>query len=293
MSKLTNTDLNYSRPIEIAEGVFWVGFYDVQSGLHCNPYFITDGKEAIVIDGGSRPDFPSVMMKILSTGVDPSSIVALIYQHYDPDLCGSISNFEDIIDREDLKIISSKSNHMFIRHYAANSDLFSLEDYTEGFRFSSGRELKFISTPYAHSEGSFVTFDRKTGVIFTSDLFGSYGVQWDLYLQLEQQCSDCQDYSNCPSGKSYCPLPDILRFHQHIIPSTTALRFALEQVAQVPFSLIAPQHGSVIQGEKTIETVWNRLANLESVGIDGIIGERSQFSLRRRPAKQETSGHEA
>ena len=147
MSKLTNTDLNYSRPIEIAEGVFWVGFYDVHPGSHCNPYFITDGKEAIVIDGGSRPDFPSVMMKILSTGVAPSSIVALIYQHYDPDLCGSISNFEDIIDREDLKIISAKSNHMFIRHYAANSDLFSLEDYTEGFGFLPGANSSSFLPP--------------------------------------------------------------------------------------------------------------------------------------------------
>lgn len=287
MPKDTDSFVNYSRPIQIAEGVFWVGFYDVQSGLHCNPYFVTDGNEAVVIDGGSRPDFPSVMMKILSTGVDPSSIVALIYQHYDPDLCGSISNFEDIIDRPDLKIISSKSNHMFIRHYAANSDLFSLEDYTDGFRFSSGRQFKFIATPYAHSEGSFATFDVQTGVLFTSDLFGSYGVQWELNLQLEPQCTDCHDHTNCPNGKSYCPLPDILRFHQHIIPSTTALRFALEQLGQVPFSLIAPQHGSIIQGEETIQTVWNRLADLESVGIDGIIGDRSQFALERVSVERE------
>jgi len=285
MTEATEAPLDYSRPIQIAEGVYWIGFYDIQSGLHCNPYLITDGKEAVVIDGGSRPDFPSVMMKILSTGIDPSSITALIYQHYDPDLCGSISNFEDIINRDDLKIISCRSNHMFIRHYAAKSELFSLQDLDYCFRFSSGRMLRFTPTPYAHSEGSFVTFDAKTGALFTSDLFGSYGVEWELFLQLEPRCRDCLDFNQCSTGKTYCPLPDMLKFHQHIVPSVKALKYALEQVAQLPFSIIAPQHGSVIRGTESIETVWNLLGTLDKVGIDGIIGDRSDFNLTRKTSE--------
>ncbi|MDY0042832.1 MAG: MBL fold metallo-hydrolase [Desulforhabdus sp.] len=282
MIEKSELSLDYSRSIQIAEGVFWIGFHDIQSGLHCNPYLITEGQEAVVIDGGSRPDFPSVMMKILTTGVDPSSIKALIYQHYDPDLCGSISNFEDIIDRDDLKIISCSSNHMFIRHYAAKSDLLSMQDLHYRYRFSSGRELRFTPTPYAHSEGSFVTFDARTGVLFTSDLFGSYGGQWELFLQLEPHCRNCFDYSPCSAGKTYCPLPDILKFHQHIIPSARALKYALEQMAAIPFSVIAPQHGSVIRGADIIEIVWNRLGALERVGIDRVIGDRSEFNLARK-----------
>ncbi len=71
--------VDYERSVEIAKGIFWVGFYDSQSGLHCNPYLIVDRDEAVVIDGGSRPDFPTVMMKILQTGVFPNQISALIY----------------------------------------------------------------------------------------------------------------------------------------------------------------------------------------------------------------------
>ena len=89
---------NYESSVEIAEGIYWVGFYDTQSGLHCNPYLILDHDEAVVIDGGSRPDFATVMMKIMQTGIAPKQIQALVYQHYDPDLCGSIPNFEDIIE---------------------------------------------------------------------------------------------------------------------------------------------------------------------------------------------------
>lgn len=269
----------YSRPLEIADGIYWVGFLDVKSGLHCNPYVITDGEEAVVIDGGSRPDFPSVMMKILSAGIDPSRILALIYQHYDPDLCGSISNFEDIIGRDDLKVISAKSNHMFIRHYGiSEAALYDLEELEHRFRFSSGRELRFIRTPYAHSEGSFVTFDEKSGVLFSSDLFGSYSARWELFLNLAPECSECFDYLRCPKGDSYCPIPDLLEFHRKIMPSRKALCFALEKIAKIPFSTIAPQHGSVIR-KAEIPIVWDKLRDLNSVGIDRLIGNRSEFDL--------------
>lgn len=102
--------IDYERPVEIADGVYWVGFFDKQTGLHCNPYLIVDGNEAIVIDGGSRPDFATVMMKILQTGISPNQIQGLVYQHYDPDLCGSLPNFEDMIKSEDLQIICPERN---------------------------------------------------------------------------------------------------------------------------------------------------------------------------------------
>ena len=162
MHAAEQTNLDYDQPIEIAEGIHWIGFYDESSGLHCNPYLIVDGDEAVVIDGGSRPDFPTVMMKILQAGISPSSISTLIYQHNDPDLCCSIPNFEDIIDRDDLKLLAEKYNIPFIRHYSVSSPIVPIDTIENQFTFSSGRKLTFIRTPFAHSAGSFVTFDEKT-----------------------------------------------------------------------------------------------------------------------------------
>ncbi|MCX5883566.1 MAG: MBL fold metallo-hydrolase [Deltaproteobacteria bacterium] len=257
--------------MSIAEGIYWVGFYDIQSGLHCNPYLIVDGNEAVVIDGGSRPDFPTVMMKILETGISASSIIALIYQHYDPDLCGSVGHFEDIIDRSDLRIISHKENNMFIRHYAISSRLISHDAINSEFLFSSGRKLQFINTPYSHSAGSFVTFDTKTRVLFTSDLYGSYGAKWNLFLSLNPECYECTDTTRCIRGEAYCPIPDILRFHQQIMTSEKALRYALQTIRQIPAELIAPQHGSVLSDTRDIEQVHSLLLSLKGVGIDRII----------------------
>ncbi len=274
MLNIANKNLNYDRPIMVDEGIYWIGFYDKQSGLHCNPYLIIEGDEAVVIDGGSRPDFPTVLMKILQTGVNPSSIKALIYQHYDPDLCGSVPNFEKIIKRSDLMIISDRTNNAFIRHYYVTSPLTALDEISHRFVFSTGRELKFIPTPYAHAAGSFVTFDAKSGVVFTSDIFGSYAVEWDLFLTFGSNCYDCTQYSACPGNKKYCPIPDILNFHRLLMPSERILRLTIETISRLPLKLIVPQHGSIIYEPNDIIHICKLLVDLKGVGIDGISDDR-------------------
>jgi flavorubredoxin len=247
--------------------------------LHCNPYLIVDKDEAVVIDGGSRPDFATVMLKILQTGIAPQQIKALIYQHYDPDLCGSAPNFEDAIRQKDLQIISAPENMMFIRHYSISSPLVSLSKLKCEYTFSSGRKLLFFKTPYSHSAGSFMTFDPQTGVLFSSDLFGSYGVNWQLFLHLAAECIECKNLSQCPRKLPNCPVNDILNFHRKIMTSTTALRYSLEQVAKIPFEILAPQHGSIIDDEDIIQYVFKLLASLKDVGIDGTIDEAYQFDF--------------
>ena len=270
---------DYEGVVEIENGVYWVGFYDKQAGLHCNPYLIIDNDEALVIDGGSRPDFATVMMKILQTGIAPDQIVALLYQHYDPDLCGSIPNFESLIKNKDLQIISASENLMFIRHYSASSQLVPISRLKYQYKFSSGRTLEFIKTPYSHSGGSIVTFDTASGILFTSDLFGSLGSEWELFLELKPECIDCASLEQCPENRTHCPIRDILKFHKVLMPSKKALRYSIEQILEVPFKMIAPQHGSIIQEKEIMRCVLEMLASLEDVGIDGIVGDSYEFDF--------------
>jgi len=290
MLTTNSAHIDYESPVEIAEGIYWVGFYDEQSGLHCNPYLIIDNNEALVIDGGSRPDFATVMMKILQTGIDPNQIKALLYQHYDPDLCGSIPNFEDIIQSSSLKLYSDKSSLMFIRHYSVSSLMVPIEDVNYRYRFSSGRTLQFIKTPYSHSAGSFVTFDQKSGMLFTSDIFGSYGTEWELFLELRPQCIDCRNLKKCPENRKNCPINDILNFHKIIMPSRKALKYAFKEILEVPFSTIAPQHGSIINDRNIMRYVFELLISEKQIGIDRIIENENSLNfsnLRERLERNE------
>ena len=279
MANETDIKRDYESAIEIDDGIFWVGFYDKQAGLHCNPYLIIDNDEALVIDGGSRPDFATVMMKILQTGIAPNQIVALLYQHYDPDLCGSIPNFEGLIKNKDLEIISDSENLMFIRHYSASSHLVPISTLGFQYKFSSGRTLEFIKTPYSHSAGSVVTFDPKSGILFSSDLFGSLGTEWDLFLELRPECIDCINLSKCPKSRKNCRINDKLNFHKNLMPSKKALRYSIEKILEVPFKMIAPQHGSIINDNEIMRYVFELLTSLEDVGIDGLVKDSYEFDF--------------
>ncbi len=255
-------------PIEIAEGIFWVGYADNNRGLHCNPYLIIEGNEAVLIDGGNRDDFSTVMLKILRTGLKPEQITRLIYQHYDPDLCGSLPQLESIINRDDLKIISHTENNVFIHYYSAKTDKLDFRELGSHFDFATGRRLMFFATPYCHQPGSFITYDTKTKTVFSSDLFGSFDTQWTLRLELDEACRTCRDRSDCPLSLLKCPVSGIVHFHQIIMTSNRALANALDAIQQLDIDRIAPQHGRIISAKEDVEAIIRHLRAIGNVGID-------------------------
>jgi len=265
-------DKKYDRPFQVAEGIYWVGFRDERSLLTCNPYLVVEGDQALLIDGGSRTDFSVVMMKILQTGIDPKQVVAMIYQHYDPDLCGSMPNFIDMFDNPALKIISEKRNNAFISFYISRDKCNLLESIdTFDYRFNlNGRIFEFIPTPYAHSPGSFATYDHSTRTLFSSDLFGSYATQWDLFLRLDGDCFTCEDSDMCPNKRSPCPVEELLAFHREIMPCSKALGYAMDQIKPFPTNRIAPQHGSLLDNPQDISFLMQKLKTLTDVGIDAL-----------------------
>lgn len=262
------------RGMEIAPGVLWVGSPDETSAFSCNPFVIREGQEAVLIDGGSQPDFATVMMKILQSGVRPTTITALIFQHYDPDLCGAVAHFEDIIDNPKLRVISHPDNERFIRSYSFRSPFVGLSTLGHVFRFKTGRTLRFYDTPYAHTCGSFVTFDEQTGTLFSSDLCGGYTPRKRLYLKLYPQCQACIPQEICPHHGHICPIQDILAFHRMLMPSQRVLRYALEILAKIPFRLLAPQHGHVIRHLSDVALIFERLVALDKVGVDRLLRQR-------------------
>lgn len=280
MLEIINRNFDYSKPIEIGQGVFWIGVYDKSSKLHCNPYIIIDKNEAIVIDAGSRLDFPEVFMKIMQTGIYPYQIKGLVYQHYDPDICGGISSFEDIISSSTLKIIADEDSIDAIQHYGSSANMLSLNTTNYEYKFSSGRTLLFFKTPYCHTPGSIITYDTKTKILFTSDLFGSFNDNkpedyvWSLLLYIKNKCKNCKnitDFKKCYSNEEFCDIADILDFTIQIMTSNKALQYSIDLIKQIPAEIIAPQHGCIIYKREDIDYLLEIFSKLNNVGIDNEI----------------------
>lgn len=255
-------------PVRIADGIYWVGYSDNNAKLHCNPYLIIEKEEAVLIDGGSRDDFSNVMLKILRTGIEPSQIIRLIYQHYDPDLCGSLPQMESIINHDNLRIISHDDNNLFIHYYSSKTKKLDFRSLGSHFDFATGRRLEFYATPYCHELGSFVTYDVRTKTLFSSDLFGSYDDLWTLYLSLDDCCRSCENTDICPKNHAACPIRGIKEFYQKIMTSNLAAANTLRTIEALDIERIAPQHGSIITSKEDIKAIFRHLRTIKNVGID-------------------------
>lgn len=230
LKDITMRKISLDETVPIQRDLYWVGHYVENAGLQCNAYLLVDDHEAALIDPGSIPDFPVVMRKIIDL-VDPSDISTIIAQHQDPDVCGNLPVMEDIIDRDDLVIAAHTYCERLIGYLDPKSTFYQLDQHDYVLKLKSGRILEFMFTPFLHSPGAIVTYDRKTRSLFSSDIFGAIHDGQTLFA----------------TGDFLTPMEP---WHQAYMPCNAILKPCLEKMEQRwQIDRILPQHGTVIEGD--------------------------------------------
>ncbi|MDH5541599.1 MAG: FprA family A-type flavoprotein [Nitrospinota bacterium] len=235
-----------TNPIEVVKNIYWVGVSENRSVLHCNPYLLVSEDEAILFDPGSIRHFPVVMRKVMEI-IDPGIISALVVHHQDPDVCGSLAVVEEVINRDDLKIIAHTNTIRLLEHYGFKSSYYPVEKNGYSYVMKSGRKLEFIFTRFLHSPGAIATYDPKTGTLFTSDLFGAVFENWSIF----------------PSEGLW---DGMAVWHRTYMPSNSILKSCLENLRKLDINRILPQHGCILEGEN-IAKAFDLLMELKC-GID-------------------------
>ncbi len=220
--------IDFSRPVEIAPDIFWVGNVLDNDPFQCHPYFIRNGKDSILIDPGSMLQIEKIIEKI-SMACDLSDVHYIILHHQDPDLCAAVPKLEQLINRPDLQIITHSRMSVLIKHYGIQAPYYNI-DQNNFVIDAGGRRLRFFTTPYCHSPGAFVTYDETSKVLFSSDIFGGLEDSWTFYAD--------ENYFKSIEG-----------FHMAYMPSRDILNYALRKIESLELELIAPQHGSIVRKE--------------------------------------------
>ena len=221
----------YDTPVEIAEAVYWVGVGELKlkTQLNCNPYLVVDNGEAVLIDPGSPLDFEYVLENVRKI-VPIEQLRYIVLQHQDPDFCASTPLFEQHGFCGQIATHWRAAN--LIQFYGVKSPFFLVDEQGWQLKFGKERVLSFIPTPYLHFSGAMATYDPKTKVLFSSDLFGAFSGQPGLYADEWPQ-------------NSY--MESMLSFHENYMPSNKNLRPVMEKLSKLEINLIAPQHGSIIR----------------------------------------------
>lgn len=229
----------YDKPVELADGNHWIGFTESESAFRTNAYLIQSGDESVLIDAGSFLYFDHIYKQVGMIG-DPKKIKYFICHHQDPDLCASLPLWEKAIGPR--KILGHTKCNILIYHYGVKSELVNV-DLTNWELKLPDRILKFIFMPYMHSPGEIMTYDTKTKILFSGDIFGGLSLDWALYAN--------EDYIEAMDA-----------FMENYMPSSEIVNVNLKKLDNLDIEMICPQHGSIIPKEKVKEYIEN-FKNLE------------------------------
>ncbi len=220
--------LDYKKAIEIAPGIYWVGYNIKNKWFQTNAYLVVEGDEAVLIDPGSQTDFSKVFTKIKSV-CSLKKLKHVILHHQDPDLCGSTSKFETVAE---IFIYVPQRAAVFIDFYGINSLINPISQDGEVLEFKTGRKLRFFLTPYCHSPGAMVTYDEKSKILFSSDIFGAFYNRWELYADMV-------------GNKTH--LESVKSFMEPYMASKEAVMNFVNKAEKLKIKMICPQHGSIIR----------------------------------------------
>ncbi len=237
-----NKSIDKDKAIEIADRIWWVGSYLPEESFQCHVYLIEQGDNSVLLDPGSNITFSDTLKKI-ETVTPFTNIRYFICHHQDPDITSSLTTIDNMITREDAYIVSHWRAEALIKHYDLKTPFWLIEENNWKLDLG-GRLLNFIFTPYLHFPGAFCTFDNESGVLFSSDLFGGFTEDFQLYANDEGYFESLRP------------------FHEHYMPSRELLQYSLNKIQEYPVNLIAPQHGSIIE-KWLIGTMIEKLTGLE------------------------------
>jgi flavorubredoxin len=165
---------------QIAEGIWWVGYFDTNTGSSHNPFLFIDRDEAILINPGSRADdhWRTVRDKVSSL-IDPQQIQHIVLLHKDPDRCASLPLFEKAASR-DVRIYAPSPATKSIACYGCKNSVIGLDD-GDSVILHSGRSLDFYDTPGLPAAGLGLLYDKVTNTVFSGNLFGCLTDEWNLF----------------------------------------------------------------------------------------------------------------
>ncbi|MHA1220111.1 MAG: MBL fold metallo-hydrolase [Candidatus Heimdallarchaeota archaeon] len=232
------------KAIEIRPGIWWIGWPDYKAGFSNNPYLIIDGNEVIVIDPGSAMDEHwAIVKRKIESIVSLNKITMIIATHQDPDLCAAIQLIEKELGVNNFELVTTDRTSLLLPYYNIRTEITIIEDGDRMEIGDSGRELLFITSPYLHFPGAFTIYDTKEKILFSSDIFAAFSIDWNLY-----------------ANEFY--IEAIKSFAEPYLSDNRHIRNFLKKLEQIEIDVICPQHGSIILKDK-IPEMLEVMKNLE------------------------------
>ncbi len=201
--------------------------FALKNGTTYNSFLIEGEKKALI--DTSHGKFKKLYLEKLVSLVDLSTLDYLIVSHTEPDHSGLIKDILNLAPQ--ITIVGSKVAIQFLENMVHQP--FESLIVKSGHTLDLGNEhqLEFVSAPNLHWPDTIFTYDHKTSILYTCDVFGMH--YCDDYLYDEEPDlleKDFQYYYDCLMG-----------------PNARSVLAALKRIEKLEIKTIATGHGPLLQ----------------------------------------------
>lgn len=241
---LSGISMDMERPTRLYDAnghsIYWLGITD-ETAFRCNAYLILDRNEAILVDPGSKQYFPQIRQRVAQI-LPPQDVSGMVLCHQDPDVAASMTDWLDI--NPGIEVFTSPRTQVLLPHYGRPDYRYC--DVTEKpvHILPSGASLKFVTAPFLHFPGAFVTYDAEARYLFSGDIWAALDIDWKLTVDSFEE-----------------HVPKMNLFHLDYMASNLAARGFVRRIENLAIDAILPQHGSIL-GPQHVSAALDYLRNL-------------------------------
>ena len=256
------------KPLEIEKDIYYIGVNDrtkhlfenlwpLPNGVSYNSYLIVDEKVTLV----DTVDicYVDVFLRKISSLIGDRPIDYLIVNHMEPDHSGWISNFMKIKDNFTV-ICTDKAAKMVSSFYEEENIRVVKEGDT--LDLGNGKVLSFHPVPNVHWPDTMYTYERDTKILFSCDMFGSFGKMGEHVFGDEMTPEEVY-FFECEG----------IRYYSNVMTTfTPMLRKALNKAKEFDIKTIAPGHGPLYRNntQKIMDDYYRYSLYAEGAGKDEI-----------------------
>ncbi|NLY20999.1 MAG: FprA family A-type flavoprotein [Tissierellia bacterium] len=222
--------------------------WPLENGVSYNSYLITDEKTALL--DTVKVNRMDVFLEKLDEALEGRNLDYLVIQHMEPDHSGAIETVMELYPN--VKLVGNKKTREFLKNYYDIEEE-SFIEVVEGDKLELGEtNLTFYMTPMVHWPESMVSFDEKNGILYSQDIFGSFGalggpifddeINWDLYL------------------------PETIRYYTNIVGKySKQVQIAMKKLGALDIKMVCAVHGPIWRDNPgRIIDLYAKLANYET-----------------------------
>ncbi|MBF2046146.1 MAG: diflavin flavoprotein [Leptolyngbya sp. IPPAS B-1204] len=202
--------------------------FELQNGTTYNSFLIRGEKTALV--DTSHEKFRSLYLDQLLRLINPAELDYLVISHTEPDHSGLVREVLQLAPQ--VTVVGSKVAIQFLDDLVHQPFKRLLVKNGDRLDLGNGHGLEFVSAPNLHWPDTILTYDHKTQILYTCDVFGMHYCDDNLYdEQLELLEADYKLYYDCLMG-----------------PNARSVLAALKRMKDLPeIDVIATGHGPLLR----------------------------------------------